>query len=91
MDADIKPDIAAALAALDDKPLSQVFLVACGGSFSIMLAGKYLMDRWAPDLPCDALNADEFICRAPARLGPKALVILCSQTGTTKETVGSEA
>lgn len=89
MGAHIKPDIAAALAALEGKPLSHVFLVACGGSFSIMLPAKYLMDRWAPDLPCDALNADEFICRAPARLGPKALVILCSQTGTTKETVAA--
>jgi len=84
-----KADIDVALAALDGRPLSHVFLVACGGSFSIMLAGKYLMDRAAPDLPCDALNADEFICRAPARLGPKALVILCSQTGTTKETVAA--
>lgn len=85
----IKADVAAALAALEKRPLSQVFLVACGGSFSIMFAGKYLMDRWAPDLPCDALNADEFMCRAPARLGPNALVILCSQTGTTKETVAA--
>ncbi len=89
MGAHSKADIAAALAALEGRPLSHVFLVACGGSFSIMLAGKYLMDRWAPDLPCDALNADEFICRAPARLDPKALVILCSQTGTTKETVAA--
>lgn len=87
MGAHIKVDVAAALEALEGRPLSHVYLVACGGSFSIMLAGKYLMDRSAPDLPCDALNADEFICRAPARLGPKALVILCSQTGTTKETV----
>ncbi len=89
MGAQIKADVAAALAALDNRPLSQVFLVACGGSYSIMVAGKYLMDRWARDLPCDALNADEFICRAPARLGPTALVILCSQTGTTKETVAA--
>ena len=89
MGAHTKADVAAALDAIAERPLSHVFLVACGGSFSIMLAGKYLMDRTAPDLPCDALNADEFICRSPARLGPRALVILCSQTGTTKETVAA--
>lgn len=89
METAFRDDIVAALSALESRPLSQVFLVACGGSLSIMFPGKYLMDRLAPDLPCDALNADEFICRSPARLGPEALVILCSQTGTTRETVAA--
>lgn len=85
----MKSDVAAALTALEGRPLTHVFLVACGGSLSIMYPGKYLLDRFARDLPCDAINADEFVCRAPARLGPAALVILCSQTGTTKETVAA--
>lgn len=85
----MRADVAAALTALEGRPLAHVFLVACGGSLSIMYPGKYLLDRFAPDLPCDAINADEFVCRAPARLGPAALVILCSQTGATKETVAA--
>ncbi|HRJ69946.1 MAG TPA: SIS domain-containing protein [Beijerinckiaceae bacterium] len=89
METSWRVDVAAALAALEVRPLTHVFLVACGGSLSVMLPGKVIMDRFAPDLPCDALNAEEFICRAPARLGPAALVILCSQTGSTKETVAA--
>jgi fructoselysine 6-phosphate deglycase len=89
MDISWRADVAAALTALENRPLAHVFLVACGGSLSIMFPGKLLMDRFAADLTCDALNAEEFICRAPARLGPQALVILCSQTGTTKETVAA--
>lgn len=83
----LSPDISAALAALDGKPIGHVFLVACGGSLSIMHPGKYFLDRHARDLRSDVYNGDEFVHRDPRALGPGALVILCSQTGTTKETV----
>jgi fructoselysine 6-phosphate deglycase len=89
MQAELKPDMRAALEALAQRELRHVFLVACGGSLSIMLPGKFLLDRHCEALCSDVLNADEFICRAPARLGPQALVILCSQTGTTRETVAA--
>jgi fructoselysine 6-phosphate deglycase len=78
---------AAAVDALAGRRVAHVFLVACGGSLSVMMAGKYLLDRHSPSLSCDAVNADEFVARNPARLGRNALVILCSQTGTTRETV----
>jgi fructoselysine 6-phosphate deglycase len=61
--------------------------VACGGSLSIMIPGKYFLDRQGGTLASDVYNADEFVCRDPRRLGPNALVILCSQTGRTRETV----
>jgi fructoselysine 6-phosphate deglycase len=38
-------------------------------------------------LSSDVYNGDEFVCRDPKKLNANALVILCSQTGTTKETV----
>ncbi|MCL4186188.1 MAG: SIS domain-containing protein [Rhodobacteraceae bacterium] len=85
----LDPDILGALAALAGREIAQVYLVACGGSLSIMHPGKFVLDRHAPMLPADALNASEFVQRAPARLGPGALVILCSQTGTTRETVAA--
>lgn len=87
----LNADVAAALEAVAARPVTHVFLVACGGSLSVMYPGKYLLDRHAPMLPSDAMNADEFVCRAPARLGPEALVILCSQTGTTRETARAAA
>ena len=89
MRSELNTAVGAALAAIEGRPVSHVFLIACGGSLSIMHPGKYLLDRYAPDLPCDVYNAGEFVCRKPARLGENALVILCSQTGTTKETVAA--
>jgi fructoselysine 6-phosphate deglycase len=83
----LNADIAAALKPFGRRPPSHVFLVACGGSLSSMHAGKYYLDRSSPRLACDLLNADEFVCRDPRKLGPDALVILCSQTGTTPETL----
>lgn len=78
-----------ALAAVTGRDIRHVFLVACGGSLSIMHPGKYLLDRHAATLTSDVLNADEFICRDPRHLGPGALVVLCSQTGTTRETAAA--
>lgn len=86
MQAELNAEIRAVLDALAPRGLRHVFLVACGGSLSVMLPGKFLMDRHCDSLCSDAMNADEFICRAPRHLGPQALVILCSQTGTTRET-----
>jgi fructoselysine 6-phosphate deglycase len=83
----LKPEIARALAALAERPLRHVFLIACGGSLSIMYPGKYFLDRYSQALSSDACNADEFVCRDPLRLDAQALVVLCSQTGTTPETV----
>jgi fructoselysine 6-phosphate deglycase len=83
----LNDDVAAALAELETRPPSHVFLVACGGSLSIMHPGKYFLDRHSSRLAADVLNSDEFVCRDPRKLDSNALVILCSQTGTTAETV----
>jgi fructoselysine 6-phosphate deglycase len=89
MKTELNEDVRATLAAVAGRELSHIFLVACGGSLSIMHPGKYLLDRHAKTLTSDVYNADEFICRRPRQLGEKALVILCSQTGTTKETAAA--
>ena len=83
----MNPDVETVLQALSGKPISHIFLVACGGSLSIMHGGKYFIDRHSERLSCDIYNADEFVCRDPRKLNGSALVILCSQTGTTRETV----
>jgi fructoselysine 6-phosphate deglycase len=87
MKTEINPDIQQALAAIGTRKISHVFLVACGGSLSIMHPGKYFLDRHSDRLTSDVYNGDEFVTRDPRRIGPNALVILCSQTGTTRETV----
>jgi fructoselysine 6-phosphate deglycase len=87
MTASMPADVQRALTATAGRVFSHLFLVACGGSLAVMMAGKYFADRHSATLPCDIYNGDEFVCRDPVRLGPDTLVILCSQTGTTNETV----
>lgn len=83
----LNPDVETAIDAIAGKTIRHVFLVACGGSLSIMHPGKYFLDRHSSAVTSDVFNGDEFVCRNPRKLDENALVILCSQTGTTKETV----
>lgn len=83
------PDVAAALKALDGRETDHVFFVACGGSLSIMYPAKFMLDQASASLPSDLYNAAEFTHRAPRRLTAKSVVILCSMTGTTRETVAA--
>lgn len=80
--------VASALDALAARPkLTEIFLVACGGSFAQMHMPKYALDREARTIVGDAYNSAEFIARAPARLGETSLVVVCSSSGNTPETV----
>lgn len=80
--------VVAALSALDTASIKHVFFIACGGSLSIMYPAKFLLDQHAT-LPSDLFNAAEFTARAPKGLGRDSLVILCSMTGTTRETTAA--
>lgn len=80
--------VIAALPAIDAAAVRHVFFVACGGSLSIMHPAKFMLDQHAA-IPSDVYNAAEFVARAPKVLGPGALVILCSMTGTTRETTSA--
>lgn len=82
------PGVTAALSALDLKAVKHVFFVACGGSLSIMHPAKFLFDQHA-SLPSDVYNAAEFVARAPRSLDRNSLVVLCSMTGTTRETTAA--
>jgi len=67
--------------------ITDIYLVACGGSYAQMLPCQYALERESSNLSAHALNAAEFKARAPKRLGKNALAILCSHSGTTPETV----
>jgi fructoselysine 6-phosphate deglycase len=84
----LHPDVAAALGTIDATALRHVFFVACGGSLSIMHPAKFLLDQHG-GIASDVYNAAEFVARAPKLLGPNTLVVLCSMTGTTKETTAA--
>lgn len=67
--------------------VTDIFFVACGGSYANMLPNQYIVEREAQAIIGNALNAAEFKARAPKRLGKNSVVIACSHSGTTPETV----
>ena len=87
----LDPGVANVLAALDHRSIDHVFFVACGGSLSIMYPAKFMLDQYSAALTSDVYNSEEFRRRAPRTLSNRTLVILCSMTGTTRETVRAAA
>jgi fructoselysine 6-phosphate deglycase len=83
----VDPQVKNVLDALKGRTINHVYFVACGGSSAIMYPNKYIMDREAINIPSDVYSSNEFIHRNPRKLGENSLVILCSMSGTTPETV----
>jgi fructoselysine 6-phosphate deglycase len=80
--------IATALNAVELRnAVRDIYFVACGGSYALMLPNQFVMDRESATIAAFAINAAEFNQRAPKRLGAGSIVILCSHSGTTPETV----
>ncbi|WP_370676052.1 SIS domain-containing protein [Pleomorphomonas sp. PLEO] len=75
---------AAARAAVTD-----IFFVACGGSNALLMSGHYAVEREAEKIAGFSYTAAEFLARAPKRLGKNSIVILCSHSGNTPETVAA--
>lgn len=78
---------AAIAAAVARQNVTDIYFVACGGSYALMFPNQYAVDRLGKGIAGHALNAAEFKARSPARLGKGSVVILCSLSGTTPETV----
>jgi fructoselysine 6-phosphate deglycase len=85
----VDPQVQNVLEALKGRTINHVYFVACGGSSAIMYPNKYILDREAKNLTSDVYSANEFIHRNPKKLGRNSLVILCSMSGTTPETVAA--
>jgi len=83
----VDPQVKNVLDALKGRTINHVYFVACGGSSAIMYPNKYILDREAKNIPSDVYSSNEFIHRNPRKLGENSLVILCSMSGTTPETV----
>lgn len=87
----IEDQISEAIATIDSlDQLDNVFLVACGGSYALMVSLEHILQSSAA-VEAHALNAREFTTRAPRTLGDHSLVISCSHSGNTPETVEATA
>lgn len=73
--------------AVRGREIKTVYAVACGGSLATLYPFSYILARETAAVAAVSMNAAEFAADPPKRLGPDALVILNSQSGTTAETV----
>ena len=71
----------------DGRQISEVFLVACGGSLVDLYPSKFFLASEAHRLRADLYTANEFAHVAPKALGDQSVVIVCSHGGATPEAV----
>lgn len=69
--------------------VASVVLTACGGSYANMMPVEYFLDTRATSFESRAINAAEFTSRGSSRIDARTVVILCSHSGTTPETVAA--
>lgn len=68
--------------------VNAVYFVACGGSQAVLMAGQYLFDKESM-VPSHVYTANEFVYDTPKSLNEKSIVISCSHSGNTPETVAA--
>lgn len=78
------------IAAVKGRTIRNMYFVACGGSKAIFEPAQYIVDSEVAT-PSAVYTSNEFIYRSPKGLGPDSLVITCSHSGNTPETVAATA
>ena len=71
----------------DGVQMSEVFLVACGGSLVDLYPAKFFLGSESSLLRTDLYTANEFVHAVPKVLGERSVVIFCSHSGITPEIV----
>lgn len=69
--------------------IKSVYFVGCGASMSELFPGKYFLEANAKKLRVSIYTANEFIYSTPAAVDESAIVVTCSLSGTTPETVAA--
>ena len=67
--------------------IRQVYWVACGGSLVDLYPAHCMLMAESTLVESGIYTSKEFILAAPKKLGEHSLVILCSHSGGTKETL----
>lgn len=67
--------------------ISQVYWVACGGSVIDLYPAHYMVNAESLTVESGWYTAKEFILSTPKKLGKNSLVIICSHSGGTQETL----
>lgn len=66
--------------------INHIYLVACGGSLAFLQPLEYIFSKEI-ETPVSLMPAREFSTRDPKALGSNSVVISCSHSGSTPETV----
>lgn len=84
--------VAAAVSAVAERlekgEVKNIYFVACGGSQANMMPAQYMFDREL-DIPAAIYTSNEFNYGTPKNFGANSVVITCSHSGTTPETVAA--
>ncbi|WP_042354157.1 SIS domain-containing protein [Bacillus rubiinfantis] len=72
-----------------EQGITEVYLVACGGSLVDMYPAKYFLESEARNIVTGLYTANEFVHSTPKRLNKDSLVIVCSHGGNTPESVNA--
>lgn len=67
--------------------VSDIFFVACGGSLVDMYVSDYFVRTESKRIGSAWMTANEFVHATPAKLSKTSVVVLCSHSGSTPETV----
>ena len=78
---------ALAARAANGNQISEVFLVACGGSLVDLYPARFFLASESRRLRADLYTANEFVHAVPKALGDRSIVIVCSHGGSTPESV----
>ncbi|SFG79122.1 SIS domain-containing protein [Sporolactobacillus nakayamae] len=82
-----RDQISAAIDALKKKKtINHFYFVACGGSKAFLQVASYIFDKEI-ETPSSIYSANDFNYRSPKALNENSIVITCSHSGTTPETV----
>ena len=69
--------------------ITSVYFVGCGASMSELFPGKYFLEANSRKLRVSIYTANEFNYSTPAAVDESAVVVTCSLSGTTPETVAA--
>lgn len=81
--------IGKAVAAIRERrEINEVYFVACGGSQAVLMAGQYVFDKES-SIPSHVYTANEFVYDTPKNLCGQSVVVSCSHSGNTPETIAA--
>lgn len=68
------------------KHINHFYFVACGGSQAFMMPAQFMFDKEL-ETPSGIYTSNQFVHEVPKALGEDSVVITCSHSGNTPETV----